>query len=188
MKIIIGLGNPGEKYENTWHNIGFMVLDEYIKENNFPDFSFNKKFISEISEKSVDGEKIIIVRPQTYMNESGKAVKSIMDFYKSRASNLIIIHDDVDLLVSKIRISFNRGSAGHKGVQSIFQETGKEDFVRIRIGVSPQKGRKKAINAVLKKIGDNEKTKVKKSVKNAIEAVEDVIKEGIEKAMTKHNQ
>ncbi|MCX6759869.1 MAG: aminoacyl-tRNA hydrolase, partial [Candidatus Nealsonbacteria bacterium] len=153
MKIIIGLGNPGEKYENTWHNIGFMALDEIIRENNFSDFRFEKKFNAEISENSLNGEKIIIAKPQTYMNESGKTVRSIMDFYKLSADDFIIIHDDVDLPVSKIKIYFDRGSAGHKGVQSIFIQTGKENFIRIRMGISPQKGKdKKAMHTVLKEV------------------------------------
>ena len=189
MKIIIGLGNPGEKYENTWHNIGFMTLDDIIRENNFSEFKFDKKFIAEVSENSLNGEKIIIAKPQTYMNESGKTVKAIMDFYKLAADDFIIIHDDVDLPVPKIKISFDRGSAGHKGVQSIFVQTGKENFVRIRIGVSPQKGKdKRAIHTVLKEVRISEKIKAKKSVKTASQAVMTILDEGIEKAMTEYNK
>jgi len=189
MKIIIGLGNPGEKYENTWHNIGFMALDDIIRENNFSDFRFDKKFIAEISENRINGEKVIIAKPRTYMNESGKAAKAIMDFYKLAADDFIIIHDDVDLPVAKIKISFDRGSAGHKGVQSIFTQTGKENFLRIRIGISPQKGKdKKAIHTVLKDVKISEKIKAKKSVKTAAKAVMKILNEGIENAMTEYNK
>lgn len=188
MKIIVGLGNPGKDYENTWHNVGFLALDEFIKENNFPELSLNKKFTAEISENKFHGEKIIIAKPHTYMNESGKSVKKLMDFYKASANDFIIIHDDVDLAIGRIKISFDRGSAGHKGVQSIFTETGKENFIRVRIGISPQKGKgNKAIATVLRKISGSEKIQIKKSIKNTAEAIITIIDSGIEKAMTRYN-
>ncbi len=189
MKIIIGLGNPGEKYENTWHNIGFMVIDEFARENNFPDFSFAKKFNALTSEKNINNEKIILAKPETYMNESGKTAKQLSDFYKFGTSEMIIIHDDVDVAAGKIKISFDRGSAGHKGVQSIFNETGKENFIRIRIGISPQSGKeKKAMETVLKKISRNEKSSAKKAIEKACEAINTVISEGLEKTMSQYNK
>jgi PTH1 family peptidyl-tRNA hydrolase len=165
-----------------------LAVDEIIRENNFPALKKSSKFNAEISEKNIDGEKIIIVKPQTYMNESGKAVRSLMNFYKTASSDIIIIHDDVDLLMGKIKISQDRGSAGHKGIQSVFDETGNKDFTRIRIGISPdlQKSRK-AEDIVLKKIQTNEKTSTKRAIEKAIEAVDIVIKKGLEKAMDKYN-
>lgn len=188
MKIIIGLGNPGKKYENTWHNIGFLTIDDFIKENNFPELKKSEKFNALISEKKYEEENIILAKPETYMNESGKAVKSLMDFYKLSADEIIIIHDDIDLLAGKIKISTDRGSAGHKGAQSIFDETKHKDFTRIRIGISPdfEKSRK-AESVVLKKIGKSEEVLMEKSIKKAVEAINTLIKDGLEKAMNKYN-
>jgi len=158
--IIIGLGNPGEKYNKTRHNIGFEIIDQIKETNNFPNFKLSKKFKALISEK----DKVILVKPQTFMNLSGQSVKAIASFYKTK--DLIVIHDDIDLTIGKIRISKNRGSAGHKGVESIIKEIGK-DFTRIRIGVQPKTG--KPINTesfVLKKFKKQELEEIKKSLAN----------------------
>ena len=146
MVIIIGLGNPGKKYINTRHNIGFEVLDQFVKENNFPEFKLSKKFNALISENVINGKKIILAKPQTFMNNSGISVKKLAGVrppLNQRGSdprnlrNLYIIHDDIDLPLGKIRPSKNRGSAGHKGVESIIKELGTKDFTRIRIGIHP---------------------------------------------------
>src|SRR4030042_724060 len=146
MVIIIGLGNPGKKYINTRHNIGFEVLDQFVKENNFPEFKLSKKFNALISENVINGKKIILAKPQTFMNNSGISVKKLAGVsppLNQRGSdprnlrNLYIIHDDIDLPLGKIRPSENRGSAGHKGVESIIKELGTKDFTRIRIGIHP---------------------------------------------------
>lgn len=162
VKIIIGLGNPGEKYNNTPHNIGFEAIDEFAKENNFPDFKLSKKFNALISEK----DDILLAKPQTFMNESGKSVKKIIRNSKStlrgassEIRNLIIIHDDIDLELGKIKVSKNRGSAGHKGVESIIKELGNKDFIRIRIGVS-----KEEKPDVLKKFSQQDKELAKKTL------------------------
>lgn len=118
MKLIVGLGNPGEKYINTRHNIGFRVIDAMIGKQG-SDFKNDIKFL----------------KPQTFMNESGRAVQKMKDFYKIDNQNIIVIHDDVDLEIGKIRISKGGSSAGHKGVQSIIDSIGAEDFWRVRIGV-----------------------------------------------------
>lgn len=188
MKIIIGLGNPGEKYKETWHNIGFLAVDDFVKKNNFPDFSLSKKFNMEISEGKINDKNIILGKPRTYMNESGKAVGPLKNFYKATGKDIIIIHDDIDLLLGKIKISQDRGSAGHKGVQSIFDKTGIQEFIRIRIGINSdfEKSRK-AKDFVLKKISRNEKHLMKKSIDMASKAIETLVKEGIEKAMNQYN-
>lgn len=139
MIIIAGLGNPGRKYTNTRHNIGFQIIDEFARENNFPEFKMSKKFNALISEK----ENIILVKPQTFMNQSGKAIKKLPET-RTRAE-LIIVHDDIDLPLGKIRISKNRGSAGHKGVESIIKELNSKDFTRLRIGIQPKTGKPKNV-------------------------------------------
>jgi len=157
MKIIAGLGNPEPKYQNTPHNIGFEVIDEFAKENNFPEFKLSKKFNALISEKG----DILLVKPQTYMNESGKSFKKIR--LGRTSAELIVIHDDIDLPLGKIKISKNRGSAGHKGVESIIKELRTNDFIRIRIGVSKEKK-----PDVLTKFKKENKELIEKSIKEAL--------------------
>jgi len=189
MKAIIGLGNPGIKYENTWHNIGFLAVDEFIKKHNFPNYKKSKKFNALISEEIFDQEKIAVIKPQTYMNESGKAVRQIMDFYKLIGKEIIIVHDDIDLLQEKMKISADRGSAGHKGVDSIFGQTKIQDFIRLRIGINPDlKKTKKAMDLVLKSFSRRESQNVKKTLAKSVEALDCIIIEGVEKAMNKYNK
>ena len=203
MILIIGLGNPGEKYKNTWHNVGFRVVDEFQKENNFPDFRLSKKFIAQISEGQFGNKKVIIVKPQTFMNESGKSVRLLINFYKitkSGLENLWIIHDDIDLFLDKIRISKNRGSAGHKGVESIIKEIGIKNFVRFRIGTKPmekpadssqerraRQNTKFLARFVLQKFNKEEEKIIKKVIKRTVKAIEIAIKSRIEKAMSEYN-
>ena len=146
--LIVGLGNPGEKFKNTRHNIGFRVLDYFAKENNFPEFALSKKFNALISESETNGRKVLLAKPQTFMNSSGKAVKKIVDknklqaaYYKLQYISLIVVHDDIDLLFGKIKISQNRGSAGHRGVESIIKELGTKNFTRLRVGIQLEKGK-----------------------------------------------
>ncbi|MFA5361557.1 MAG: aminoacyl-tRNA hydrolase, partial [archaeon] len=129
MIIIIGLGNPGEKFKDTRHNVGFMAIDKFAKENNFDDFKLEKKFEAEISKQG----KILLAKPQTFMNNSGKTAKKIKSINKT--STFIILHDDVDLPIGKIKIVKERGSAGHKGVESVIKAIGNKGLIRIRIGI-----------------------------------------------------
>lgn len=164
MKIIVGLGNPGEKFEGTRHNLGFAVLNKMQKENKFPNFSLNKKLKTEISEGILNEEKIILAKPQTFMNLSGGAVSLLMKYYKK--GELIIIHDDVDIALGKIKESNNSGSAGHKGVQSIIDSLKTKEFKRIRIGILPQKGKPSDIDKfVLKKFSETEEKIIKEIIK-----------------------
>lgn len=150
-QIIIGLGNPTEKYKNTRHNVGFIVLDILREKLGFQDFSFNKKFDCEISESTrtpllqkmglSSEKKIILVKPQTYMNKSGQSVSKIMNFYKLGHENIIVIHDDLDILIGNHKISKGSGAAGHNGVQDIIDKTGTKDFLRVKVGVEKKEGR-----------------------------------------------
>lgn len=190
MILIIGLGNPGEKFEKTRHNLGFRIVDEFGKENNFPDFRLSKKIKAEIAEEEIDDEKIILAKPQTFMNESGKAVKLLTKPYTLDPSDLIIIHDDIDLPLGEIKIVKNRGAAGHKGVQSIISELGTKDFVRFRIGTrtKPYPLDPKTLERfVLQKSNKEEEKVLKEVIKKAVEAIEMTLKEGTEKAMNEFN-
>lgn len=186
MFLITGLGNPGEKYKNTRHNIGFMVIDEFARKNNFPDFHFAKKYNAETSEGNLDNEKCILAKPRTFMNNSGRAVKSLMSIARP---GLIVVHDDIDLPLGKIKISIGRGSAGHKGVESIIQAMGSKDFIRIRVGILPEAGKpKNPEDFVLQRFDKNEEKIIKEIMEKTVEAIEFSLKEGFEKAMSRHNQ
>ena len=189
MIIIAGLGNPDKKYKFTRHNIGFRVVEKFKEKNNFPDFKLSKKFKSLISESVFNNEKVILAKPQTFMNKSGKAIKTLFSFYKIEKTNLIVIHDDIDLALGKTKIVKNRGSAGHKGVESIIKEIGTKDFIRFRIGIQPIKAKpKNAERFVLQNFNKKEEKIIKKIIKKTVEVIELVIKkEGLEKAMNKYN-
>lgn len=207
MTLIVGLGNPGKKYIRTRHNLGFRVVDKFAEENKFPRFKSSKKFNSLISKGKFDKKKVILAKPQTFMNESGKAVKTLMDFYKTTRTVLVVVHDDIDLPLGKIKIVKNRGTAGHKGVQSIIDELGTKNFIRFRIGIKPKTGKPKNVaKFVLQKpskakpseAGDETKSQrpfnkkeekiLKEVIKKTVGAIETAITEGIEKAMNKFNK
>lgn len=134
MKIIVGLGNPGSKYEQTRHNAGFLALDFFMKDRDV--IACQSKFDAQICEYHEGGEKIFLVKPQSFMNLSGKVVQEICSFYKiDTTKNLLIIHDEVDLPFESLREAHGNGAAGHNGVQNIIDELGSKDFARIRIGV-----------------------------------------------------
>jgi len=189
MILIVGLGNPGKKYQLTRHNIGFRVVNEFAKENNSPEFKFSKKLKAEISERILDNQKIVLAKPQTFMNLSGKAVKSLIINYHLSLINLWVIHDDTDLPLGKIRIAKNRGAAGHKGVESIVKVINSKNFVRFRIGILPKTGKpKNPENFVLQKFNKDEEKTVKEVIKKTAEAIEFSLKTGLEKAMSKYNK
>jgi PTH1 family peptidyl-tRNA hydrolase len=204
MILIVGLGNPGEKFEKTRHNLGFRVIDEFLVKNNFPDFRLSKKFNSKVSEDLAEGEKVILVKPQIFMNNSGKAVKSITKAYKLKTINLIVVHDDIDLPLGKIRIIKNRGAAGHKGVQSIIDELGTKNFIRLRVGIQseekpstraklgtglvPHRNKVSGAGFVLQKFNKEEEKILKGAIEKAVEAIEFFLKEGLEKTMSEFNK
>jgi PTH1 family peptidyl-tRNA hydrolase len=193
MKIIVGLGNPGKKFEKTRHNLGFMVLDRFARKNKFPKFKMKKEFLATVSEKKIGKEKIILVKPQTFMNNSGLAVKRIFEKLRTSnieplTSNLWVIHDDLDIPFGKIKISFGRGSGGHKGVQSIIDEIGRKDFVRFRIGIGKKEVGIRKKEFVLEKFSKKEEKILKKVIELICRAIEMAIKEGIKKAMSEFNK
>ncbi len=145
MKLVIGLGNPGEKYQKNRHNTGFIILDELKKNWNFSNFEFSKKFNADISEGIFEGDKIILAKPQTFMNNSGEAVQKIMSFYKLAPEDILVIHDDLDINFGESKISNDSGPAGHNGVQDIINKTGTQNFKRIRVGIEGEEKRKTRI-------------------------------------------
>ncbi|WP_101772538.1 aminoacyl-tRNA hydrolase [Peptostreptococcus faecalis] len=185
MYIIVGLGNPGKKYENTRHNAGFDVVDKLASKNNIKIDKIKHKAL--IGEGRIGNEKVIIVKPQTYMNLSGESVVSVLNFYKVDLENLIVIYDDIDLDVGKLRIR-KKGSAGsHNGMKSIIKHIGTVEFPRVRVGVSkPDKGRDLA-NFVLSRVSKDEEIDMMEGIDKAVSTVEEIINSNIDSAMNKYN-
>lgn len=175
MKIIVGLGNPGEKYKKTRHNAGFLAMDAllgYFRKNgdNFSDFAFEKKYNAEISSGNIDAEKIVLAKPQTFMNDSGKSVSAIMNFYKLNPQNdLLVIYDDVDLPLGAIR-NAGESAGGHKGVDSIIKNLGTNQISRVRIGIlgKPKNEISNTADYVLENFSDHEFDGIIKNIKNEV--------------------
>jgi PTH1 family peptidyl-tRNA hydrolase len=190
MILIVGLGNPGKSFFQTRHNLGFAFVNTLKRLGDFSDWKMNKNFESKISEGKLFGKKVVLIKPQTFMNNSGKAVKKIVEFYKLPLENLWVVHDDIDLDLGKLKIVKNRGSGGHKGVESIIKELGSKDFVRFRLGIKPKEIPKNFNKKgfVLEKFSKEEKKIVKEIFKTTIQAVEIALKQGVEKAMSEFNK
>lgn len=190
MKLIVGLGNPGNKYKNTWHNIGFMAVDKMALFLSAPKFKKSAKFLAEIAH-TIDKQtlnKIIIAKPLTFMNLSGKSVLAIINFYKIKPENIIVLHDDIDLPLGKIRISFDSSAGGHNGIKSIIESIGTQKFCRIKIGVATdRKNLMDSADYVLSKFSKEETKKIKKQTELATEAMLEIIRSTINKAMNKYN-
>ena len=146
MRLFVGLGNPGSKHTNNRHNIGFMVVDEIVHRHCFA--PFRSKFQGQICEGTIAEQKILVLKPTTYMNESGKAIKAAMTFYKLPIDDIIVFHDEMDLAAGKIRMKKGGGHAGHNGIRSIQNHIG-SDFKRVRLGVGHPGDREKVISHVL---------------------------------------
>ncbi|MFA7314351.1 MAG: aminoacyl-tRNA hydrolase [Candidatus Magasanikbacteria bacterium] len=180
MKLIVGLGNPGKKYEKTRHNVGFLILDQ-LHENllscGINDWELSKKFNALISGCVVHNEKVILVKPMTFMNKSGEAVQNIGQFYKMNRKDIIVIHDDKDILLGEVRLQENRGPAGHNGIKSIIEHIGTQDFWRFRIGIASENKKRMAdtIKFVLGKFGILEKKKLQNSVDKTIAKIMELV-------------
>jgi PTH1 family peptidyl-tRNA hydrolase len=156
MKLIIGLGNPGKKYEETRHNAGFLFLDFLGKQWNFPEYSAEKKFSSLISAGTRETEKALLVKPITFMNRSGEAVLALVNFFKLTPSDIVVIHDDLDLPFGTWKVSTDSGAAGHNGVASIIEHLGTKEFRRIRIGIGRPEDDSDPADYVLGRFTDEE--------------------------------
>lgn len=132
MRLLVGLGNPGPKYANNRHNIGFMAVDEIVRRHNFS--PYRKRFQGEVAEGVIAGEKVLALKPQTYMNESGRAVAEAVRFYKLQPGDVVVFHDELDLAPGRLRVKKGGGHAGHNGLRSIAQHIG-PDYARVRMGI-----------------------------------------------------
>ncbi len=183
--VIVGLGNPGSEYEKTRHNMGFRALD-VISSNAGIDVR-RAKFHALIGQGKIAGHKVILVKPQTYMNNSGVAVREAAMYYNVPSCNVIVIYDDIDLPLTAIRLRKSGGAGTHNGMKSVVQQLGVQDFPRIRIGVGGAKGDEDLIDRVIGKVPKDEQEVLDNSAKAAAAAAEDIIRLGIEKAMSIHN-
>lgn len=184
MYIIAGLGNPGKKYENTRHNIGFIALDRLAERN---DIKINKiKHKALVGEGRISGQKVLLVKPQTYMNLSGQSLREVMDYYKEDVDNLIVIYDDIDIPEGTLRIR-KKGSAGtHNGMRSIVYDLKSDQFPRIRIGMGAER-KSDLRDFVIGGFTKDEKKLLEEAVERAVLASECIVEKGIDKAMNEYN-
>ena len=178
--IIVGLGNPGEKYSQHRHNLGFMVLDALASRQRCSWRSNRKKGI--ICDMRIAGRESLLVKPQTYMNLSGEAVKPIMTAHKVDPSKLIVIHDDLDLAEGRVRIKVGGGHGGHKGVASVADSLGSGDFVRVRLGVGRPPVGLDPTEFVLSAFDANGEESKKNLIQDGVQAVRLIVRDGVERA------
>lgn len=184
--LIVGLGNPGEKYENTRHNVGFMVVDELAERESKP--IQRLKFKALTNTLTISGEKVLVMKPVTYMNLSGEAVRQAMDFYKIQPEHILVISDDTALAVGRLRIRAKGSAGGHNGLKNIIQHLGTDQFPRLRVGVGekPHPDYDMA-DWVLGTFQGEDKKAIDATVKRAADAVECILAQGLDRGMGKFN-
>ncbi|MBN2149380.1 MAG: aminoacyl-tRNA hydrolase [Anaerolineales bacterium] len=186
MFLIVGLGNPGRTYQHTRHNIGFMALDGLAKR--LGEAFSRVEFKALVLKSSYKGQRLVLAKPQTFMNASGQAVGTLMRFYKVPLENMIILYDDVDLPLGSLRIRPGGGSAGQKGMQSIIAQLGTEAFPRLRLGVSRPPGQMDAATYVLQRFRKDEKEIIEIALHRAADAVLTFVTESLDQAMNLYNE
>ena len=184
--LITGLGNPGAKYADTWHNCGFMVLDILSQRHQLP--IRKMKFKSLIGQGKISGEKCLLQQPDTFMNRSGEALREVTSFYKMDLQRCMIIYDDIDLPVGTIRIRPGGGPGTHNGMRSVISHLGRNDFPRLRIGIGPKPPHIDMADYVLSNIPAMQKDLFWKTLNEAADAVELWIEQGLEKSMAEFNR
>jgi PTH1 family peptidyl-tRNA hydrolase len=188
IRLVVGLGNPGAEYEKTRHNTGFIVLEALRQVQGLPKWEMKPKFFAEISEGKIGKAKVILARPQTMMNNSGKAVYATAKFLKIKPEEILVIHDDADLLLGIAKISRNKSAGGHRGVGSVIRALKTEGFGRLRVGIQPSaKKHRDAMKLILGKYKPEEEKILKKIIKKAVPAMETAVNESLDKAMSGFN-
>ncbi len=183
--VIAGLGNPGKEYAETRHNMGYKAIDVLSSDENI-DVRRNK-FHSLIGQGRIAGKKVVLVKPETYMNRSGIAVRESAMYFNVAPENLIVIYDDADLPSGSIRIRKSGGAGTHNGMKSVIQELGTKDFIRIRIGVGAAEPGEDLVNRVIGEVPAAERELLQKAAAEAAAAVRDIIAIGVDNAMNRHN-
>lgn len=186
-ELIVGLGNPEPKYDNTRHNIGFAVVDELAKVWQMP-LKENKRFQGLFSEGvTPGGQKVRLLKPLTYMNRSGQSVRAVTDWYKVEPCSVLVIYDDMDLPVGRLRMRLSGSAGGHNGMKSIIAHLGSQEFPRLRIGIGKSDGEKTTISHVLGKFAPTEFKATEKILYISVKAIELSLKAGIEQSMNRYN-
>lgn len=184
MHMIVGLGNPGREYEASKHNTGFLVIDELAKRWNVS--LWQNRMDAQVAQADVDGEKIILVKPQTYMNNSGQAVGPLMRWYKLEQTDVYVVYDDMDLPVGRIRIRKNGSDGGHNGIKSLFAN-GCRDFIRFRVGIGRPLPHHDVVDHVLTPFPEEMLPDYEEGLKAAATAVEGCLKLGVDVGMNRYN-
>ena len=184
MKLIVGLGNPGKEYENTRHNIGFMAVDNYVKLHNLGDFK--EKFNGMYIKYQLGNEQVILVKPLSFMNLSGDVVRKYVDYFKIDINDILIIHDDLDMPVGKIKIKVGGSSGGHNGIKDISIKLGTEEFKRLKVGIANNK-MMDTKDYVLGRFSKEEKDVIDKAIKETGPILDDYFKYPINDLMSRYN-
>lgn len=180
MRLVVGLGNPGKKYQLSRHNFGFLVIEHLARIHKVR--FFLPRFKGRTARISIDGERIMLLKPWTYMNLSGQSVALAVRALKINPEQLIVIHDDLDLELGQIKLGFSLSSAGHKGLESIIEHLGTKDFYRVRLGIGKPKDKEEVVEYVLDRFSEEEMIKLEEVVKQAGHAVEVLVKQGLGQA------
>ena len=184
IKLIVGLGNPGARYANSRHNIGFLIADRFARAHEI-DFA-RKRFNAQIAEGSVGGQRILLAKPQTFMNSSGEAVGKLFAFYKIAPHDLLVVYDDLDLPLGKMRLRSRGSSGGHHGMESIIAHVGMSDFPRLRVGIG-RPNPDADIDHVLGSFDADERVVMDETFARAVDAIDVWLTDGITAAMNKFN-
>ena len=186
-ELIVGLGNPEAKYDKTRHNIGFAAVDELAKIWQMP-LKENKRFQGFFSEGVTSGgHKVRLLKPLTYMNRSGQSVRAVTDWYKINPQSVLVIYDDMDLPVGRLRMRLSGSAGGHNGMKSIIAHLSGQDFPRLRIGIGKSDGKKETVSHVLGKFSPEESKTIEEILYVSVKAIEFSLKEGMEKSMSRYN-
>ncbi|MGH7872369.1 MAG: aminoacyl-tRNA hydrolase [Candidatus Binatia bacterium] len=186
MKLIVGLGNPGKQYERTRHNVGFSVVDRLAHRNGL--ILNQRRDEALIAEWSVDGQRVVLAKPQTFMNRSGTAVRDLLDEYHGSPDDLIVVYDDLDLPLGRIRLRGQGSAGGHRGILSILEHLAGAAFFRVRVGIGRPPEGADAADFVLSPFDDQESGDAERAVEHAAEAVESLLKDGPRRAMELYNR
>lgn len=186
MKCIVGLGNPGKKYEKTRHNIGFMVIDELYRRHSLN--GDQKKFNCEYTIAHIGGEKVLLVKPLTFMNLSGEGVRPLLDYYNIATEDMLVAYDDLDLPAGNIRLRLKGGHGGHNGIRSLIDHLGTKEFKRLRMGIGRPTDRTPIVNYVLQPFTKNEREAISLSIVHSADACESWLREDFSQVMNKFNQ
>jgi peptidyl-tRNA hydrolase, PTH1 family len=183
--LLAGLGNPGREYRDNRHNVGFMLVDQICKEFDIKIGKFQAKAL--IGSGSISGQKVILAKPQTYMNLSGQSISGLVRYYKVPLPNVLLAHDDLDLPLGTLRLRPSGGSAGQKGVASTIEQLGTAEFARLRIGIGRPPGQMDSASYVLQNFPVQEQDILKMTLERALKAVQLFIERGLEAAMNQYN-